>query len=141
MVRDSNRIRFTYFAAEANYPIISQAEHAFYSTNELGQQVWNENKSDPLSQQYRGWVPQSKLIALLNERLNIGGKELDFRKIYKNWRFKFEQGYYYPGSYRYEKDSEGNRRKIIDRPAKTEVLKSSGDSRGNPPPNRENDAW
>jgi hypothetical protein len=111
---NNNRgLPFTYFAVEAayledgydnpNYP-------HFYSQTLLGKQVWyaktprNRNVgAGALGEAYEGKVPFDVLLKLVNETVNTrlftsNGEFIqnqDFRRAYKNWRFKYEQGTYY----------------------------------------------
>lgn len=126
-------IRFTFFAVEGNYPLSTLFEHAFYSVNYLQKQVWRDVEprnafKDGLGAKYRGWVPFEVLYTKLNDLLV--GEKYDLRKVYKNYRIRYEQGTFGPDI--------GPDGKPVTRLNDSKTVE---ESKGNPPPNRENQAW
>lgn len=145
------RYHYTYFAAEGNYPKVNTFEHTFYSINYLKNQLWRENSKT--FSEYEGWVPFKVLYDSLSDTLV--GEKYDLKKSYKNYRHRYERGWYYPGVYRYEKkrDAEGELvkdvvgkqayKRITIKAVRFEIIPGSEReySVGNPPPNRDNQAW
>ena len=94
--------RFTYFAARGfGLPKETYGQTTFFSNVEFRQQVWlaggrrvsgKRLDAGNLGLRYGGKIPLPKLIALLSRRLNIDGGK-DFRKVYRNWDYRYETGW------------------------------------------------
>ncbi len=135
------RIRFTYFAACANYPKEGEtnALPVWWSNNEFGMQLWKEidqsnNPYAELGPLNDGWIPFDYLMELLNDILGLLPRT--FTDVYINWHYKWQIGYaqYVNGRYeKYVNPKTGKESSVYKADLLTELVEEKTRSQGNPP--------